>query len=79
MEINYSDKPFTGFRIVLTKGKSTTIYPETGKPYYASFADAVGVLEACLLRNPSKFSFTSFKIRYEEGGAERPIPSVKES
>lgn len=79
MQINYSEKPFTGYRIVLTKGKSTTVYPQSGA-YYKSFADAVGVLEACLLRNPSKFSFTSFRIRYEESGAERPIPeSDKES
>lgn len=77
MNINYSDRPTTGYRIRLVnrRTKTSETYPMAGQPYYASFADALGVLNACLERNPAKFSYTTFEIVYEWHAMQRPIPA----
>lgn len=76
---NYSTEPFTGYRIKVIDGKTCKMYPETGKPYYATFQDAVSILTKCLLGHPQDFSFKRFEIVYESHGQARMYPQQAQS
>lgn len=66
--MKYSKEPFTGYRVCLYDAKRSMCYPETGKPYYASYNDAVEVLHKCLKAHKSRLSFIKFEIVYENHG-----------
>lgn len=68
MNIKYSEEPFTGYRIKVISANSAQFYPAAGKPYYASYEDAVEVLCACLKAHETSKSFVKFEIVKEEHG-----------
>lgn len=66
--MKYSEEPFTGYRVALYSDHKSMCYPETGKPYLASYEDAVELLHRCLTAHKSRLSFAKFEIVYENHG-----------